>query len=187
MASEWKHQATDRSRDPAKPIAALLAMPEPLRPLIGAVKELDRMAMQAPEGSVTEALHKRDALLLAMLIFNPLRIRNYVLMKVTQSRGGYIYRGGSQYRIAIPKGGFKNAKSKGVSDYDVGIQASLTARIDDYLENYRPVLVLFRKVSEGLTQSEPGSKAHRAAIASLENIARTMTVRRCSRFKPPGI
>lgn len=46
--------------------------------------------------------------------------------------------------------------------------------------------VLFRKVSENLAQSEPGSEAHRAAIASLENIARTMTVRRSLRFKPPG-
>lgn len=43
--------------------------------------------------------------------------------------------------VAIPKGGFKNSKSKGVSDYDVGISASLTARIDDYLENYRPLLL----------------------------------------------
>lgn len=46
--------------------------------------------------------------------------------------------------------------------------------------------VLFRKVSEGLAQSEPGSEAQRVAVASLENIARTMTVRRSLRFKPPG-
>ena len=46
--------------------------------------------------------------------------------------------------------------------------------------------VLFRKVSENLVCSEPGSEAHRAATASLENIARTMTARRSLRFKPSG-
>jgi hypothetical protein len=35
-------------------------------------------------------------------------------------------------------------------------------------------------------QSEPGSEAQRVALASRENIARTMTVRRSLRFKPPG-
>ena len=46
--------------------------------------------------------------------------------------------------------------------------------------------VLFRKVSEKLACSEPGSDAQRKAFASLKNIARTMTVRRSLRFKPPG-
>lgn len=141
VAQEWKHLAQDRSRDPTKPIAGMLSLPEPLVPLVDAIKALDKEAMASPEGSVAEALRKRDALLLSMLIFNPLRIRNYKVMSVTQSRRGYIYRSGKQYRIAIPKGGFKNAKSKGVSDYDVGISVSLTARIDDYLENYRPLLL----------------------------------------------
>ena len=119
----------------------MLALPEPLTPLVDAIKALDKEAMAAPEGSVMEALRKRDALLLSMLIFNPLRIRNYMIMGVTQSRRGYIYRASAQYRIAIPKGGFKNGKSNGVSDYDVGVSPSLTARLDDYLENYRPVLL----------------------------------------------
>lgn len=46
--------------------------------------------------------------------------------------------------------------------------------------------VLFRQVSEDIARSEPGSAAQRNAIASKENIARTMTVRRSLRFKPPG-
>ena len=46
--------------------------------------------------------------------------------------------------------------------------------------------VLFRKVSENLACSEPGSEARRVALASLENIARTMAARRALRFKPPG-
>lgn len=141
VAQEWKHLAQDLSRDPTKPIAGMLALPEPLTPLVDAIKALDKEAMAAPEGSVMEALRKRDALLLSMLIFNPLRIRNYKIMGVTQSRRGYIYRASAQYRIAIPKGGFKNGKSNGVSDYDVGVSPSLTARLDDYLENYRPVLL----------------------------------------------
>jgi hypothetical protein len=48
VAQEWKHLAQDRSRDPTKPIAAMLALPEPLTPLIDAIKELDKEAMAAP-------------------------------------------------------------------------------------------------------------------------------------------
>jgi hypothetical protein len=51
---------------------------------------------------------------------------------------------------------------------------------------YQELSVLFRKVSEKRVQSEPGSEAQRVALASRENIARTMTVRRSLRFKPPG-
>ncbi len=140
-ASEWLKASKDKSRNPADPISELLALEDPLKPVIKAVRELDKLAMAAPEGSREEAGCKRDALLLSMLIVNPLRIRNYVLFSIRNSRAGYIYPAGSQYRISIPKSGFKNSKSAGVQDYDVGLPAFLAPRIEDYLENHRPNLI----------------------------------------------
>lgn len=140
-ATAWVKAAKDKSRDPSAPLSGLLALDDPLDPVIKAVRELDRLAMSAPEGSKAEAVHKRDALLLSMLIVNPLRIRNYKLLNVHNSRSGYIYLAGTQYRISIPKSGFKNRASSAVQDYDVGAPAFLTARIEAYLEIHRPILV----------------------------------------------
>lgn len=44
------------------------------------------MTCSAAPGSLYEALHKRDALLSSMLIANPLRRRNYVLMTYARRR-----------------------------------------------------------------------------------------------------
>lgn len=139
--TEWGNDAVDISRDPSDPIAGLLALDEPLEPVIEAIAELDRLALAAPNGSYEEAGHKRDALLLSMLLVNPLRLRNYVSMSILPNRSGYTYLSGSQYRISIAKAGFKNGKSQGVQNYDVGIPEFLTARIAEYLEVYRPVLI----------------------------------------------
>jgi integrase len=141
VATEWKQAAVDKSRDPALPIANLLVLQEPLKPVINAIRELDKQALANPEGSVKEAVYKRDALLLSLLIVNPLRIRNFVLMSVAPSRSGYLYQSATQYRISIPKSGFKNASSSAVQDYDVGIPAFLSSRIEEYLDIFRPVLI----------------------------------------------
>jgi len=143
--TEWGNDAVDISRDPSDPIAGLLALDDPLEPVVKAISELDRLALAAPDGGYEEAGHKRDALLLSMLLVNPLRLRNYVSMSVLPNRSGYIYLSGSQYRISIAKAGFKNGKSQGVQNYDVGIPAFLTARIAEYLEVHRPILVGNRK------------------------------------------
>ena len=140
-ATEWGNDAVDISRDPSDPIAGLLALDEPLDPVIEAIAELDRLALAAPNGSYAEAGHKRDALVLSMLLVNPLRLRNYVSMSILPNRAGYIYLSGSQYRISIAKAGFKNGKSQGVQNYDVGIPEFLTARIAEYLEVFRPILI----------------------------------------------
>jgi len=45
---------------------------------------------------------------------------------------------------------------------------------------------LFRKVSQELTGTEPGSAERRNALASLENIQRARASRRARPMKPPG-
>jgi hypothetical protein len=45
---------------------------------------------------------------------------------------------------------------------------------------------LFRKVSEELVRSEPGSPERRNALGSLENIERAINARYAKRFTPPG-
>lgn len=46
--------------------------------------------------------------------------------------------------------------------------------------------VLFRKASERLAQSEPGSHERRTSLANLENITRVLSAHRSMAFKPPG-
>ncbi len=45
---------------------------------------------------------------------------------------------------------------------------------------------LFRKVSQDLVQSEPGSPERRNTLASLENINRAINTRQTLQLKPPG-
>lgn len=139
----WKAECAsgEKSRRPEIAINGLLNLAEPFAPVLRAVQQLDEMAHMCPEGGIQEAVNKRNALLLLMLVHNPLRARNYKLMKTVESVNGYVYRSGDTYRIRIPKSGFKNANSHQFDYYDVACLPLVSARLEDYLENYRPKLV----------------------------------------------
>ncbi|MFP3835924.1 hypothetical protein, partial [Chryseobacterium sp. SIMBA_028] len=87
----------------------LLNLVEPLAPIMRAVDDLDKLAAQAAPGSLEEARYKRDALLLSMLMANPLRARNFKLMTWSENGTGKLYqRENGQWRLRFSAGDFKN-------------------------------------------------------------------------------
>ncbi|MGF6976583.1 integrase [Paraburkholderia sp. JPY465] len=143
LCTAWKHDAKGFSRNPAEPIQALLDLSEPLKPILRAIGELDRQAASAPTGGRREAEAKRDALLLSMLIANPLRNRNYVTMTWRNDNAGALYRRqDGQWRIRFnAPGDFKNDGHSNEKAYDAPLPRDLSPRIEEYLEEYRPRLV----------------------------------------------
>ncbi|MGP8476438.1 tyrosine-type recombinase/integrase [Burkholderia sp. PR2] len=142
LCREWKRQATEKSRDPLDPIRPLLDLAEPFGPVLRAVADLDAAAAAAPAGSLEEALHKRDALLLSMLMANPLRRRNYIQMTWNDVNTGNLYRRqDGQWRLRFSAGDFKNEKRSQKSPYDAPLPKALAERIDAYIAEYRPRLV----------------------------------------------
>jgi hypothetical protein len=142
ICATWKQDAQGLSRDPKEPIQRLLDLSEPLSPILRAIQYLDMAAASAPSGSRQEALHKRDALLLSMLLSNPLRNRNYVLLTWKADNTGALYcRQNGQWRIRFGAGDFKNDRTALQKDYDAPLPRALEGRITDYLAEYRPRLL----------------------------------------------
>lgn len=138
----WAKDAKDMSRKPNEPIQGLLNLSEPLAPIIRAVNQLDKLAAEAAGGSLQEAIHKRDALLLSVLVANPLRARNYILATWNQNGTGTLYqRESGQWRIRFGAGDFKNDQDALQTDYDAPLPGYLNERIEDYLLDYRPRLL----------------------------------------------
>jgi len=130
------------SRNPQDPIQGLLRLSEPLLPILRAIRKLDEKAAQAAPASKGEATLKRDALLLSMLVANPLRARNYILMTWRDDGTGSLYRReDGQWRIRFGAKDFKNDRGALQTQYDAPLPRSLTPRIEEYLDEYRPRLL----------------------------------------------
>jgi len=142
LCQEWKKDATEKSRNPIDPIRPLLNLAEPFAPVLRAIADLDAAAAAAPAGSLDEAIYKRDALLLSMLMANPLRRRNYVLMTWHADNTGALYRRqDGQWRIRFGANDFKNAKGADKSAYDAPLPRAIDDRLQAYIDEYRPRLV----------------------------------------------
>jgi integrase len=105
------------------------------------VGTLDALALAAAPGSLAEARHKRDALLIAMLLANPMRSRQFSTMRWRPGGGGNLYRtddGGWRLRYEA------RHRKNGRKAYDAPLPAWLGDRIDAYLEEYRPRLLAGR-------------------------------------------
>lgn len=138
----WSQDARELSRKPDEPIQSLLNLSEPLAPLFRAVDQLDRLAAESAPGCVQEAVYKRDALLLAMLMANPLRARNYILMTCDENGTGNLYqRQNHQWRLRFGANDFKNDRHSEQADYDAPLPSFYSDRIEEYLVEYRPRLV----------------------------------------------
>jgi len=141
MCADWKKSAREISRDPVAPIQGLLNLAEPFAPILRAVRTLDAAAVAALSGSQAEAIAKRDALLLSMLIANPLRNRNYVLMTWHEDNSGVLYqRQDGQWRVRFGGNDFKNDGFSSNQTYDAQLPQALTDRISEYVHEYRPRL-----------------------------------------------
>lgn len=142
VAAAWKAQAKDVSRRPEEPIADLLSLQQPLLPVLEAIATIEQAAANAPSGSLMEARLRRDALLLAMLLANPLRARNWITMTWRGDGSGSLYRTpGGGYRIRLPAHAIKNGQSKAGKTYDVKVADWVVPMLDAYVEEYRHTLL----------------------------------------------
>ncbi|MGF6809516.1 integrase [Paraburkholderia sp. Clong3] len=141
IASEWRCKAANFSRNPEEPIRGLLALEEPLAPLLRAIAKLDSAAAESLPGSVDEAVHKRDALLLTILTANPLRRRNLMLMTYFEDGSGNLYRREDGWRLRYEPSDFKNERGAASGPYDVPLPPDASWRIEEYLDEFRPRLL----------------------------------------------
>lgn len=139
-ARSWKKGAKDTSRDPSLPIQPLLNLKEPLAPVLRAIDQLDQLASAALPRSIQQALYKRDALLLNLAVVNPLRIRTLSLITCQDGVGNLYQQESGEWRLRFSGDAFKNDAGSRLMDYDVSVPG-LGPRIDEFLWEYRPVLI----------------------------------------------
>ena len=128
-------------------MANILKLDDSLVPFKRAIQKLDAAAaMRAPCGSV-QATYKRDALLLALAISNPLRLRTLTITKYIPSevsdsdfRTNLYKTEDGRWRLKFFAGDMKNDGGK-PEDYDAALPQKLGERLEEFLEVYRPVLV----------------------------------------------
>jgi integrase len=155
LANEWKKVAKSISRDPDEPLRPLLDLKEPLLPLFRAIKHLDKLAAEAAPGSRSQAEHKRNALLVMLLVSNPLRIRTLSLIRWREDNSGNLYKhSDGHWHLRLTGNSFKNDEGSLLSDYDsqLGLD-ELAARIEEYVTEYRPALIKNQPHSDWLFPS----------------------------------
>ncbi|MGB4065337.1 MAG: hypothetical protein WBK19_16050 [Azonexus sp.] len=147
VCRSWQRAAAGKkSRDPKVALQTLFALSEPLQPFKEAIKKLDLAAAAAAPGSVHQATYKRDALILVLSLFNPLRHRTLTITKYIEPGQSSDYQSNlyqaedGQWWLRFEKGDFKNDESKN-EDYNSPITKDLSHRIENYLQVYRPVLI----------------------------------------------
>jgi integrase len=125
-----------KGRDPMEPIADILALRRPLNPVLEAVKTMLRDLPPVTGSALKRALHFRNALLIALLAANPLRIRQFLIMEF----GKHLVKqeDGSRW-VQFKKGEFKNRKSI-KSDYCVRVAPDVWPLIERYQKEFRPLL-----------------------------------------------
>ncbi|CAZ90058.1 putative Site-specific recombinase XerD [Thiomonas arsenitoxydans] len=172
LLTDYKRTSTDLSRDPKAPIANLLAQEQPLKPLLDAIERIEQAAAAAPPGGLTEARLRRDALLISMLLSNPLRVRAFITM-TWKSDGTGVLRGSSTagWRIHLQPTHLKNGASKGGKDYSVRLAKWIQPRLEAYLEEYRGTLLQGREspylfVSSGGPGMWGGMQRHLAKMSA---------------------
>lgn len=136
-----------KSRDPKVPLTTILKMDDSLAPLKRAIQKLDESAAIRQTGGSIQATYKRDALLLALSISNPLRLRTLTITKYiapdnydSEHQTNLYKTEDGRWRLRFFAGDMKNDGGK-PEDYDVALPRKLNQRLEEYLEIYRPVLV----------------------------------------------
>ncbi|WP_158238575.1 tyrosine-type recombinase/integrase [Pollutimonas subterranea] len=147
LCKSWQQASLGKkSRDPRAPLLTLLSLADPLGPFKNAIKKLDMAAARCAPGSAFQATYKRDALLLALALSNPLRHRTLTITKyvapgvVSEYETNLFQTEKGSWRLQFFSGDFKNDRSKQI-EYDAPLPQALSKRIEEYLAEYRPVLV----------------------------------------------
>lgn len=137
------------TRDSFEPLKAILELKNPMDAVADGIQRLN--AARPGTGGTAEAIWARDRLLLKLLSSNPLRAKNLKMLKIDAENPersylgedtGHLYRNNEAgWRISIPRKHFKNfAGAAKDRDYDMPIEPSLWADIENYLLHYRPLI-----------------------------------------------
>lgn len=128
-----------RSRDPFQAIGPALSLANPLDAVADAIARLD--ADRSITGGMQEAVWARDRLLFKLLASNPLRDKNVRMLTFREDGTGHLRCINGEWRIAIPKHEFKNAKGAAKDRaYDMPVRREVWGDIERYLRDYRPQL-----------------------------------------------
>lgn len=139
---EYIRGATGFSRNPEEPIEDLLTSKQPLKPILEAIERIEDDAVEAPPGSITEARHKRNALILALLVSNPLRARTLSSLTWLPNGHGTVRGSAAQgWRILLQPMHIKTGDSKQSKNYSVKIADWVKPMVDAYIEEYRETLL----------------------------------------------
>jgi integrase len=188
MANEWKRVAKSISRDPDEPLRPLLDLKEPLLPLFRAIKHLDKLAAEAPPGSKAQAEHKRNALLVMILVSNPLRIRTLSLIRWRNDNTGNLYKhADGHWHLRLTGNSFKNDEGSLLTDYDsqLGLD-DLGDRIEEYVTEYRPALVKDLPGSDWLFPNGKTGEKHQTLNVLFAKITR-LHIPEVHSFGPHGV
>lgn len=129
-----------KGRDPQEPIAKILAEQHPIRILI---KMVDAMKAKfiIDQRVLLRATHKRDVLLVKMLISNPLRVHHYAIMTYRKDNTGNLYQDSlDSWRLRFQPEDFKNQRGAASKGYDVKLTPWLYEDITEYFEKFRQLL-----------------------------------------------
>lgn len=138
LAHVWVKQSNSLSRDPTLPISGLLELEQPMKPVLRVIELIDQAAAAAPEGSLSEALLRRDALLVAMFLSNPLRVRTMASLKWSLDGAETLHGSAAAgWRLRLQAHHMKNGKEL----YDVRVAAWVAPRLEAYLEEYRNTIL----------------------------------------------
>lgn len=139
---DYMRGSTGVSRNPEEPIADLLALPNPLQPVRDAIASLESAAAAAPPGSKSEARHKRNALVLALLLSNPLRARTLTSLTWLSNGQGTLRGSSTQgWRIQLAPVHLKTGNTLRGRAYDVKVANWVKPMLDEYIEEYRETLL----------------------------------------------
>jgi len=143
VADSWIQDATDKSRRPSEPIAVLLDSTDPLLPLLTVVRGIEQLATKAPPGGRSEARLRRNALLFAFLMSNPLRARTLSTLTWLPNNQGNLYRSkNGTWRLRLSTTSMKNgAHELKRRPYDVELNPWVAELTESYIEEFRPVLL----------------------------------------------
>lgn len=154
---DYIRSATGVSRNPEEPIADLLALQNPLKPIRDAITRIEADAATSPPGSMSEARHKRNALVLALLLSNPLRARTLVSLTWLPNGHGTLRGSPAQgWRIQLQPLHLKTGNSQQARTYNVKIANWVKPMLDEYIAEYRDTLLAGKSSPYLLVGDEDG-------------------------------
>jgi hypothetical protein len=147
---------TQRSRDPAERLKAIVANDFPMKELLRVIHALEndppRQGLQR-----AYAVWLRDVLLLKMLARHPLRVQHFSVMTF-RGPASNLFRSTTGWQLHFDLCEFKNAKSNTTTAYTVALDASLLPWLNRYLSEARDCLIGAAECDYLLLPSSQGSR-----------------------------